>query len=70
MHGNPFTGPSLRRRAFLIPPKEVRTMIKGHIKDRCEYCDGIANVPAGEAESLISERYYLPVSLKRRLALP
>ncbi len=45
-------------------------MIKGHIIYRCEFCDGKANVPAGEAESLISERYYLPVSLKRRLALP
>ena len=45
-------------------------MIKVRILDRREYCDGKAKVPAGEAESLISERYYLPVSLKRRLALP
>ena len=45
-------------------------MIKVRILDRCEYCDGEANVPGGEAESFIVERYYLPVSPQIRLTLP
>ena len=45
-------------------------MIKVRILDRCEFCDGEANVPAGEVESFIVERHYLPVSPNKRLALP
>jgi hypothetical protein len=45
-------------------------MIKVRILDRCEFCDGVANVPAGEAESFILERYYLSISPMRRLASP
>ena len=32
--------PSLRRRAFLIPRKEVRNKMKVRVLDRCEFCDG------------------------------
>jgi hypothetical protein len=30
-------------------------MMKKRILDRCEFCDGEATVPAGEAKSLIVE---------------
>ena len=45
-------------------------MIKVPILDRCEFCDGEANMPAEDAESSMVERYYLPVSFKKRLGLP
>ena len=32
-------------------------MIKVHILDRCEYCDGAAYLPIGEAESYAGEKY-------------
>ena len=32
-------------------------MIKVHILDRCEQCDGAAYLPIGEAESYAGERY-------------
>ena len=43
-HGNPFTRLSLRRRAFLISWKEVISMIKFHILDCCEFCEGEAYI--------------------------
>ena len=43
-HGYPFIGPSLWRRAFLIPIKEEITIIKVRILDRCEFCDEEAYV--------------------------
>ena len=45
-------------------------MIKVRILDQCEFCDGEATVPAGEAESFIVMCDYLPVSFKKRLGLP
>ena len=32
-------------------------MIKVHILDRCEYCDGAAYLPIGEATSYAGEKY-------------
>ena len=44
MRGNLFVSPSLRRRAFLIPWKEVISVIKVRILDCCELCDGSLSV--------------------------
>lgn len=38
---NPLPGPPPKKRAFLIPGKEVISMIKAHVLDRCELCCSI-----------------------------
>ncbi len=44
-------------------------MITVRILDQCEFYDGEACMPGGEVESFLLERFYLPISPKKVLAL-
>jgi len=43
-HDNPFINPSRIRWSYFDPRKDVRTVIKIHTLDCCEFCDGEASV--------------------------
>ena len=42
-------------------------MIKVHILDRCELCDGEAYSPGGETKRYIADYIYLPTSPFKRV---